>query len=155
MLNVVQADGSPGQCAGKGAVLRVGFGNFLFFAGHFILLLGCRKKMDPRQFLHTGCLTLQTLLWAGIIGSTFVMPNHVFYIWGQVSFYRLLRGYKTVYQDIQLIWGHPSQLNINMKGNLISCLSNSARRLQGCWAGSIWWCRLSSFLTLSFLSTTT
>ena len=80
----MQADGSPGECTGKGAVLRVSFGNFIFFAAHFLLLLGCRKQKDARKYLHTGCLTLQTLVWAGIIGSTFAMPNHVFFVWGQV-----------------------------------------------------------------------
>lgn len=81
---LMQADGSPGECTGKGAVLRVSFGNFIFFAGHFLFLLGCRKQKDARKYLHTGCLTLQTLVWAGIIGSTFAMPNHVFFVWGQV-----------------------------------------------------------------------
>ena len=85
VLKDLQADGSPGDCAGKGAVLRVSFGNFLFFAAHFLILLGCRKRTDARKYAHTGCLTAQTLLWAGIIGSTFVMPNHVFFVWGQVS----------------------------------------------------------------------
>ena len=80
-----QANGQPGECTGKGAVLRISFGNFIFFAAHFLLTLGCRKKTDPRKFLHTGCLTLQTLVWAGVIGSTFAMPNNLFYVWGQVK----------------------------------------------------------------------
>lgn len=29
-----------GNCIGKGAVLRISFGTFLFFAVHFVLLIG-------------------------------------------------------------------------------------------------------------------
>lgn len=31
------------RCVGKGAVLRIAFGNFLFFAPHCVLLLGARR----------------------------------------------------------------------------------------------------------------
>ena len=88
-LSSLQANGDPGLCTGKGVVLRISFGNFLFFAAHFVLLLGCRRKKDARQYLHTGCLPLQTLLWGGLIGVTFLMPNGVFYVWGQVCHYKI------------------------------------------------------------------
>lgn len=52
----------------------------------------CRRTSDPRKFLHSGCLTLQTLVWGGVIGCCFVMPNHVFYVWGQVCCSKALRA---------------------------------------------------------------
>jgi hypothetical protein len=42
------------SCAGKGAVLRISFGNFLFFALHFILLIGVRRTTQARRLIHTG-----------------------------------------------------------------------------------------------------
>lgn len=42
------------SCAGKGAVLRVSFGNFLFFCLHFILLIGVRRTTQARRLIHTG-----------------------------------------------------------------------------------------------------
>ena len=81
----MQGNGDSGLCTGKGAVLRVSFGNFMFFALHSVLLIGCRQQKDARKYLHSGFLPLQTLIWAGLIGVTFVMPNGVFYVWGQVS----------------------------------------------------------------------
>ena len=42
------------SCAGKGAVLRISFGNFLFFCLHFILLIGVRITTQARRLIHTG-----------------------------------------------------------------------------------------------------
>lgn len=72
------------RCLGKSAVLRLSFGNFLFFAAHLLLLLGVRKRTDWRAFLHAGMFPLQLIAWAALLGMTFALPNHVFYIWGQV-----------------------------------------------------------------------
>ena len=69
---------------GKSAVLRLSFGNMMFFAAHFLVLLGCRSKNDPRRFMHTALWPLQLLAWAALLGVTFAMPNHVFVVWGQV-----------------------------------------------------------------------
>lgn len=44
------------SCAGKGAVLRISFGNFIFFALHFVLLIGVRKTTQARRLIHTGML---------------------------------------------------------------------------------------------------
>ena len=44
------------SCAGKGAVLRISFGNFIFFALHFVLLIGVRKTTQARRLVHTGKL---------------------------------------------------------------------------------------------------
>ena len=50
-------DGSyENSCAGKGAVLRISFGNFIFFALHFVALLGVRKNTDARRLIHTGVI---------------------------------------------------------------------------------------------------
>lgn len=65
-------------------MLRLSFGNFMFFAAHFVVLLGCRSKSDPRRFVHTSLWPVQLLIWAGLLGVTFAMPNHVFVVWGQV-----------------------------------------------------------------------
>ena len=42
------------SCAGKGAVLRISFGNFLFFAVHVLLTLGVRHGKNSRRLVHTG-----------------------------------------------------------------------------------------------------
>ena len=42
------------SCAGKGAVLRISFGNFLFFAVHVLLTLGVRHGRNIRRLVHTG-----------------------------------------------------------------------------------------------------
>ena len=76
-----------GRCLGKGAVLRVSFGNFLFFALHFVVLLGVTRRDNWRLFLHAGLWPLQLIGWAALLGMTFALPNHVFYIWGQVKLF--------------------------------------------------------------------
>lgn len=52
------------SCAGKGAVLRISFGNFIFFALHFVLLIGVRKTTQARRLIHTGTLHFVLLLSA-------------------------------------------------------------------------------------------
>ena len=42
------------SCAGKGAVLRISCGNFIFFALHFVFLLGVRRSDNARRLIHTG-----------------------------------------------------------------------------------------------------
>ncbi len=64
-------------------VLRISFGNFIFFAAHLLLLLCVSKEADLRRFFHTGLLPLQGIAWLGIIIACFAMPNHVFSVYGQ------------------------------------------------------------------------
>ncbi len=71
-------------CVGKEVVLRISFGNFIFFAAHVLALLCVSKEDDLRRFFHTGLLPLQGIAWLGIIIACFVMPNHVFSVYGQV-----------------------------------------------------------------------
>ena len=79
VLFLVQAD-----CAGKQVVLRMSFGNFIFFAAHFLCLLGVSRKEDPRRHLHTGLLPLQLMIWVGILVAMFAIPSYVFDTYGQV-----------------------------------------------------------------------
>lgn len=58
-----------GACVGKGAVLRISFGTFLFFAVHFVALLGgldvrnAAGKLDRSLSARPGCS-----MTAGIAG---------------------------------------------------------------------------------------
>ena len=71
-------------CVAKGIVLRISFGNFIFFAAHFICLLGVARDENWRRILHTGLLPLQFVAWLGVIVACFAVPNHVFSVYGQV-----------------------------------------------------------------------
>ena len=42
------------SCLGQQAVLRIAFGNFMFFSLHLLLLLGVTLKTNPRLAVHTG-----------------------------------------------------------------------------------------------------
>ena len=60
------------------------FGNFIFFAAHFLCLLGVSRKEDPRRHLHTGLLPLQLIVWFGTLVAMFAVPSYVFDTYGQV-----------------------------------------------------------------------
>ena len=60
------------------------FGNFIFFAAHFLCLLGVSRKEDPRRHLHTGLLPLQLIVWFGTLFAMFAVPSYVFDTYGQV-----------------------------------------------------------------------
>ena len=60
------------------------FGNFIFFAAHFVCLLGVSRKEDLRRHLHTGLLPLQLLVWMGTLVAMFAIPSYVFDTYGQV-----------------------------------------------------------------------
>jgi hypothetical protein len=76
---------SAAACMGKGAVMRISWGNCIFFGLHLLALLGVSREENPRLHAHTCCLPLQFMAWAVLIGSSFAIPNHVFFIWGQVG----------------------------------------------------------------------
>lgn len=76
---------STASCIGKSAVLRIGWGNCMFFGLHFLLLIGVHTRHNPRRHVHTFCLPIQLLLWAAILAVSFTLPNHAIYVWGQVS----------------------------------------------------------------------
>ena len=60
------------------------FGNFIFFAAHFLCLLGVSRKDDLRRHLHTGLLPLQLTVWIGTLVAMFAIPSYVFDAYGQV-----------------------------------------------------------------------
>ncbi|KAK9811743.1 hypothetical protein WJX72_009404 [[Myrmecia] bisecta] len=84
-----------------GAVLRISFGNFLFFALNMLVTLGVRRKDDPRAIAHTALWAPKFIIWAGLIGMTFALPNHVFYVYGQIA--RVLSGFFLILQIIILL----------------------------------------------------
>jgi hypothetical protein len=67
-----------GACIGKGAVLRISFGTFLFFAAHFVALIGVTRRSNWRRLFHTGCWPAQLALWLGLVAACFAMPNSVY-----------------------------------------------------------------------------
>jgi hypothetical protein len=75
----------PLTCLGNSAVLRVSFGSCLFFAAHALLLIGVTTRSNPRLAVHSGLWPLQLLVWGGVVGATFAMPNSVFPVWGQIA----------------------------------------------------------------------
>ncbi|DBA86260.1 hypothetical protein WJX77_011720 [Trebouxia sp. C0004] len=89
------------SCAGKGAVLRISFGNFLFFALHFILLIRVRRTTQARRLIHTGFWPLKFCLWIFLLGICFVMPNSAMSGYGQ--FARVLAGIWLLFQIIILL----------------------------------------------------
>ena len=76
--------GLQADCAAKQVVLRMSFGNFIFFAAHFLGLLGVSRKEDHRRHLHTGLLPLQLAVWIGTLVAMFAIPSYVFDTYGQV-----------------------------------------------------------------------
>lgn len=78
--------GSTESCIGKGAVLRIGWANCMFFGLHFFMLIGVHTRDNPRRHVHTFCLPLQLVGWAVLVAVSFALPNHAVYIWGQVLY---------------------------------------------------------------------
>ena len=72
------------NCLGQAAVIRIGFGNFIFFALQFLLLLGVTKQDNIRTPLFTAFWPVRLIIWGGLIASTFAMPASVFdpaFVW--------------------------------------------------------------------------
>lgn len=85
-------------CLGQSAVLRISFGNFLFFAAHLVVLLGVKRQNDRRLLAHTGFWPLQLLLWGGLIGACFAMPDSAIQGYGQAA-----RVFSAIFILVQLI----------------------------------------------------
>jgi serine incorporator 1/3 len=98
-LDFGPADGcsETGVC-GPLAVLRLSFGSAIFFATMAVLLLGVKSKDSPRVVLHTGLWPFKLLLWGGLAGSTFAMPNGVFEVWQEIA-----RVFAAIFIVLQLI----------------------------------------------------
>ncbi|KAK9845928.1 hypothetical protein WJX81_006178 [Elliptochloris bilobata] len=93
--------GTQAVCIGKGAILRVSFGNFLFFGAHALALAGVHQADNPRLLLHTGLWPVQLCAWALLAGSSFAMPNAVLLGYRQLA--RVLAGAFLVLQVVLLL----------------------------------------------------
>lgn len=63
------------------AVLRVSFGNFLFFTILAILMIGVKNQKDPRDGMHHGGWMMKIICWCILVIFTFFLPNEL------ISFY--------------------------------------------------------------------
>lgn len=63
------------------AVLRVSFGNFLFFAIFALIMIGVKDQNDRRDSWHHGGWGLKMIVWFLLIVLMFFVPNVI------VSFY--------------------------------------------------------------------
>lgn len=100
--NTTSAEPVDTSCLGQSAVLRIAFGNFMFFALHTLVLLGVTRKDNFRTPVFTGFWPIRLVLWAGLIGACFAMPSSVFdppFIW--IS--RLCAGIFIVFQLLILL----------------------------------------------------
>ncbi|KAL3695902.1 hypothetical protein R1sor_009978 [Riccia sorocarpa] len=67
------------------AVLRVSFGNFIFFTAFALLMIGVKDQRDQRDSWHHGGWMVKFILWAVLIVLTFFLPNGVLNAYGTVS----------------------------------------------------------------------
>lgn len=85
-LDFGPADGcNESEVCGAFAVLRLSFGTAIFFVIMGLLTLGVDSEESPRISFHSGCWPAKVLIWGGIVGSTFAMPNGVFEVWQQMA----------------------------------------------------------------------
>ncbi|KAJ7547424.1 hypothetical protein O6H91_06G055900 [Diphasiastrum complanatum] len=70
---------------GTQAVLRVSFGNFLFFAIFALLMIGVKNQSDQRDSWHHDGWMVKFILWCTLIILMFFLPNGVLNVYGQVS----------------------------------------------------------------------
>ena len=85
-------------CAQQEIALRISFGNFCFFALHFLALLACNRVDDWRIELHTHMLFPQFLLWIGTLIGFFFIPSNVLYGYAQAA-----RAGSGIFLVVQLI----------------------------------------------------
>ncbi|GAB4821842.1 hypothetical protein N2152v2_008888 [Parachlorella kessleri] len=106
-LNKCLADSTSTQtdvnatCLGEVAVLRISFGNVCFFFLMAVLLLGVTQQDNLRMMLHTGLWPVKFVVWGGLIGSTFAMPNNMFHVYGQIA--RVLSCFYIIFQLVLLL----------------------------------------------------
>lgn len=70
---------------GTQAVLRVSFGNFLFFSFFSLVMIGVKDQKDPRDGWHHGGWMLKFIFWFLLIAFAFFLPNEVFPIYGGIA----------------------------------------------------------------------
>lgn len=88
-------------CAGQEIAMRISFGNFCFFALHFLALLAANKVDDWRVEIHTSMLFFQLLAWIGTLIGFFFIPSSVLYGYAQAA--RVGSGIFLVVQLILLV----------------------------------------------------
>ncbi|CAK9173674.1 unnamed protein product [Ilex paraguariensis] len=67
------------------AVLRVSFGNFLFFAVLALLMIGVKDQNDQRDSWHHGGWIAKILIWVLLVVLMFFLPNVIIDIYGTLS----------------------------------------------------------------------
>ncbi|XP_059463192.1 uncharacterized protein LOC132192024 [Corylus avellana] len=67
------------------AVLRVSFGNFLFFAVFAVIMIGVKDQNDRRDSWHHGGWVAKMVIWLLLVVLMFFLPNVVISIYGIVS----------------------------------------------------------------------
>uniref|UniRef100_A0A2P2JZP4 Serine incorporator n=1 Tax=Rhizophora mucronata TaxID=61149 RepID=A0A2P2JZP4_RHIMU len=67
------------------AVLRVSFGNFLFFTILAVLMVGVKNQRDPRDSMHHGGWMVKIISWCLLVIFTFFLPNEIISFYESIS----------------------------------------------------------------------
>ncbi|XVF38130.1 hypothetical protein REPUB_Repub20aG0072000 [Reevesia pubescens] len=67
------------------AVLRVGLGNFLFFAILALIMIGVKDQNDKRDSWHHGGWIAKLVIWILLVILMFFLPNVVITVYGTLS----------------------------------------------------------------------
>ncbi|XP_010546830.1 PREDICTED: serine incorporator 3 isoform X2 [Tarenaya hassleriana] len=67
------------------AVLRVSFGNFLFFALFALIMIGVKDQNDRRDSWHHGGWVVKMIVWFLLVTLMFFVPNVIVSIYGTLS----------------------------------------------------------------------
>lgn len=86
---------------GEQAVYRISLGNFIFFFGLCLGLIGVTDRSDPRDKLHHGSWHLKFLAWLVLNGLPFLFPNPVIIAYAWVA--RIGSGLFLVVQMVILL----------------------------------------------------
>jgi hypothetical protein len=97
VLNTTCRGFSPSVCSGKESVLRISFGNVLFFSSLSLLTLGVSRDDNPRLLVHNAGWIPKALCWVGALVGCFFIPSSVVQTYGQVA-----RALSSIYLVIQV-----------------------------------------------------
>lgn len=65
------------------AVLRVSFGNFLFFAIYALVMIGVKDQNDRRDSWHHGGWPVKMIVWFLLVVLMFFVPNEIISVYGK------------------------------------------------------------------------
>lgn len=65
------------------AVLRVSFGNFLFFAILALIMIGIKDQNDRRDSWQHGGWMVKMVIWIFLLILMFFVPNVIISVYGQ------------------------------------------------------------------------